>query len=112
MIPLLFYPAVYIMIKCGVYNKQLDQYEFGKSKSYQQQIHTFLQQHPQHSANEAFECLITVIVLNERQITNNRTNTAGLVPNKQQLTNSPATAEPHNKTDEVSLKTKQMLLIS
>ena len=32
-----------IMIKCGVHNKQLDQYKFCKSKWCQQQIHTYLQ---------------------------------------------------------------------
>ena len=56
------------MTKCGVQNEQLDQYKFGKSKGYQQQIHTYLQQHMQHSVNEAFEycILMKLIVPNKR----------------------------------------------
>ena len=44
-------------MKCGVYSKSLAQYKFGKSKWYQQQTHIYLQQHPQHTVNDAFEYL-------------------------------------------------------
>ena len=43
------------MIRCGVYNEELHQYKFGKTKWYQQQIHTYLQQHPEHTVNKAFD---------------------------------------------------------
>ena len=79
-----------------------------------QQIQTYLQQHPRHTINEAFEYFSN----------GDRTNTHVLVPNKQQFINNPATAdinniiseikavlsELHNKTDKVPVTTKQILL--
>ena len=44
-----------IMMKWGVYNDELNQYKFGTSQWYQQQAHTDLQQHSQHTINKAFE---------------------------------------------------------
>ena len=54
------------MIKCGVYNEQLDQYAFCKSKRYQQKMHTYLQQRPQHTVNEAFEH--SAIIITEKEV--------------------------------------------
>ena len=96
------------------------------------ELNIHLQQHPQHTVNEAFEsfndgdCTI-FINLHYRMrcnITNNRTNTPVLEPSKQQLTNIPATAETNdiiteikavlselpNNTGKISVETKQMLL--
>ena len=48
-------PLFAIMLKCGVNNEHLVWYKFGKTKQYRQQTHTYLQQHPQHTVNEAFD---------------------------------------------------------
>ena len=117
----------------------MHQYKFGKSKWYQQQIQSYLQQHPEDTAKHAFkyfnngDCPWTNRTFCDhyyrmRNILNrdNNTNTscAPLTPNQQEVINNPTTGDInniitelrtvinqlHNKTDKVSVKTKQILV--
>ena len=133
------------MIHCPIYNHQLNQYKFSKNKWYQQQIHSYIQQHGNNTAQQAFEyfnngdCSWTYRTFSDhyyriRNIVNNNNNNstsntvnsccAPLTPNKQSVINNPTTGDInniitelrtvinqlHNKTDKVSVKTKQILV--